>query len=120
MPISTLYQIVDGNLKRTPRYGVGYDAELLPTENYSLVYTKNVGKYGNVDMEAKIISKINGETEFKLIQSDYGKEGDHISLRKKVENYIYNLLNSKQRTLSSYRKKIKNSKSKVKRRCKCK
>lgn len=125
---STLYQIVNGKLKRTPRYGVGYDAELLPTGNYALVYTKNIGKYGKINMEAKVISKINGETDFKLIEpdyrsgdTDYDKEQSILNLRQKVEDDVFTQLYNapSQQTLSNYRKKHKKLKPKP-RRCKCK
>jgi hypothetical protein len=124
LPTSTLYELENGVLKRTPRYGVGEDAELLPTGNYALVYTKNIGKYGNTDMEAKVIAKINGETKFKLIHSDDPRETDPIFLRRKVENDILSqLINATpQQSLSRYtieRKKTKKTKPKSKR-CKCK
>ena len=122
IPTSTLYQLKNGELKQTPRYGIGEDAELLPIDNYALVYTKNIGKYGNVDMEAKVIAKINGETKFKLIHSDDPRETDPIFLRRKVENDIFSQLYNapSQQTLSRYERK-KSTKSKPKpKRCKCK
>ena len=125
IPTSTLYQLEHGRLKQTPRYGYGEDAELLPTDNYALVYTKNIGKYGNVDMEAKVIAKINGETKFKLIHSDDPLETDPIFLRRKVENDVFSQLYNapSQQTLSRYepnRKKSKKTNKPKPKRCKCK
>jgi len=123
IPTSTLYQLKGGELKQTPRYGFGSDAELLPTGNYVLVYTKNIGKYGNVDMEAKVIAKINGETEFKLIHSDNPLETDPIFLRRKVENDVFSQLYnapSQQNLLRYNRIKSKKSNKPKPKRCKCK
>jgi hypothetical protein len=116
-PISSIFQLKNGNLIETPRY----NTEPLPTDNYALVYTQNIGKYGKVNMEAKVITKINGESTFKSIYAHQDTPDPIASLRRKVEADIYKQLSSapSQKTLSSYMRKNKKSKSKVKR-CKCK
>ena len=116
---SAIFQLKGGRLIETPRD----NNDPLPTDNYALVYIKNNGKYGKIDMEAKVITKINGESNFKSIYAHaYPDAPNQMSLlRRKVESDIYNQLSNipSQKTLASYMRKHKKTKSKSKR-CKCK
>jgi len=118
-PTSTLFQLIDGRLVRTPRYGENGPDDILP-ENYALVYSKNVGKPGSSDIMAKVFIIKNGDRKIKEFYSTKYQHNPKF-LRENVEIYISNQLSSlpgsSQTTLQLERKR-KNNKVKPKR-CKC-
>lgn len=120
VPTSIMYQLENGALKTTPRYGTGSD-DPLPLD-YALFYRKKVGRINTEDMMIKIYTFRDGkQQEIKEFYSTkYGN--DFPFLKKIVENYILTQLTmpkNPQQNLSNYRKG-KKSRPKPKRKCKCK
>jgi hypothetical protein len=111
IPTSFAYYIMDGQLKRSPRYGSGYEDEVLPGE-YALFYPEKVGSVNSKDMVAKVfIIKNNGHEIKEFRSSKYGNNPKY--LREAVEGYIKYQLSNPQQTLSL--RKRKKSKSRIKR-----
>jgi hypothetical protein len=112
IPTAFAYYVMNGELKRSPRYGSGYEDEVLPGE-YALFYPEKVGSANSKDMIAKVfIIKDSGHVIKEFLSSRYGNNPRY--LREAVEGYIKQQLVNPQQTLPTLRKN-KRSKSKVKR-----
>jgi len=120
VPTSIMYQLENGTLKTTPRYGTGSD-DLLPLD-YALFYRKKVGRINTEDVMIKIYTFRDGKQQGikEFYSTKYGNDFPY--LKKIVDNYILTQLTmpkNPQQSLSNYRKRKKLS-QKSKRKCKCK